>query len=217
MTSHEPRSRIWAVLPAKGFGKGKSRLSGVLSPATREELARQMFKRVIGVVSACPRIEGVLVATDADEVAELALGAGAKVIRDSHEARANLGQVVDASLSQLRLGDVTTAAVLMCDLPLLGGGDVEALLELAESHELVVAPDSRREGTNALAIRLDTGLGSRFGRPDSFAAHLAMGREAGLTTAVLDNAAFGFDVDTSRDLADLQAPNAASFLARLQR
>src|SRR5262249_59480259 len=63
----------WAVIPVKGFERGKSRLSGVLEGSARAALARRLFEHVLDAAVAA--VDRVLVATDSDEVAAAARGA----------------------------------------------------------------------------------------------------------------------------------------------
>ena len=39
----------WALIPIKGFDRGKSRLSQVLPPSEREALTRELFEHVVAV------------------------------------------------------------------------------------------------------------------------------------------------------------------------
>jgi 2-phospho-L-lactate guanylyltransferase len=185
-------SGTWAILPAKCFRRGKSRLGGVLSPAMRERFARGLFERVLRVATATT--DGVLVATDCPDVARLARAHGAV----PSISRLGLRASVDASLEALGRAGVARAVVLLSDLPRLEPRDVVRLCRLLDDHELAVAPDLRDEGTNALAVWTGTWRSS-FGNTDSFARHLASTRDP----AIYRHARTGLDVDTPADLARL--------------
>ena len=64
------------VVPVKGFASAKERLSSVLEPAVRAELARAMAEHVIDASSPLP----VVVVCDDDHVAEWARDHGAAVV-----------------------------------------------------------------------------------------------------------------------------------------
>lgn len=177
---------IWAVLPVKSFQRAKSRLAPSLSPDRRRALARAMFLHVGDVVAA--HVEGVLVATDGDDVAMLAAGLGFDVVRD--EGPRPLAEVVDRALDSLT-GRASSALVLMSDLPNLSAEDVGAMLGAP-----AIAPDRAGLGTNALHV----GVAARtsFGHDDSFQRHL--GR---LTLVVVRRPGLAHDVDHPEDLRRL--------------
>ncbi|HZS37643.1 MAG TPA: 2-phospho-L-lactate guanylyltransferase [Polyangia bacterium] len=191
--------RVWAVVPAKCFRRGKSRLAAMLPDDARARLARSLFDRVVRVAGASPRVAGVVVATDCLEVAERARRAGASALIGAAPLRPS----VDVALGALAAAGAGGALVLMSDLPRLEPDDVTELLRLLDDHEIVVAPDARDEGSNALALRLPSRITTCFGHDDSFARHVARARAAGLTLAEYRHARTGFDVDLPRDLRQL--------------
>ena len=86
----------WALIPIKGFDRGKSRLSEVLAPLERAQLARDLFEHVVRVLRASPAIDEIAVVSDSPEAREHAarLGValsltptGAKAWRTSSTAR----------------------------------------------------------------------------------------------------------------------------------
>src|SRR4051812_46514147 len=90
---------VWAVVPVKGFARGKSRLEGALPRAEREQLARDFCDHVLDAVEASAALAGVLVLTDCAEVAAVARARGAEVMRDACEGP--LSALVDAALASL--------------------------------------------------------------------------------------------------------------------
>jgi 2-phospho-L-lactate guanylyltransferase len=193
---------VWALVPAKSFARAKSRLSGLLDERGREGLARSMLEHVLAVLAACPEIAGVVVATDGDDVAELARARGAVVVRDA--ARAPLGIIVDGALLELSSRSAGAALVLMSDLPRLAAGDVRRLVEQMAGDDVVVAPDMRGEGTNALGLTPPDRLKTSFGTRDSFERHLRAAESAGLRVGVHESEGLAFDVDEPADLERLR-------------
>ena len=175
----------WVVLPVKSFERAKSRLGPTLSPERRRALARSMFLHVGRTVE--PLVDGVLVATDGDDVAMLAAGLGFDVLRDDGPAR--LARIVDRALGSLA-GRVDTALVLMSDLPELSRHDVRAVLA-----EPCIAPDRHDLGTNALHVPI--GASTSFGHADSFLRHRALG------LPVVRRPGLAQDVDSPSDLFGL--------------
>ena len=194
----------WALVPAKSFARGKSRLAPALSDAARAALARELFDHVLATLRAAGLVDGVLVATDGDDVAAAARALGAAVLRDDAPG-APLSAVVDAGLAALRARGATQALVLMADLPRLRADDVRALFAALDGADVVAVRADDGTHTNALVLAPPDVLPTRFGRDDSFAAHLAAAQAAGLRVAVVANDRVAFDVDAPDDHAKLRA------------
>jgi 2-phospho-L-lactate guanylyltransferase len=192
--------RPWALVPAKGFARGKSRLAPALSDGARAAFARGVFEHVVRAALASDALDGVLVATDAEDVAAAARALGAEVQRDPPAAR-SLADVVDAGLAALAGRGVAAALVLMADLPQLAAEDVRQLVALLDGNDVVVVRAIDGHHTNALALAPPDALATRFGRGDSYAAHCAAARDAGLRLVAVDNPRVAFDVDGPEDHA----------------
>jgi 2-phospho-L-lactate guanylyltransferase len=200
---------VWALVPAKAFERGKSRLTPALDDQARAAFARALFDHVLATLTASGVVDGVLVATDSPVVAAAARAHGAAVLSDSPGA-ATLAAVVDAGLGELARRGAATALVLMADLPRLDADDVRALVAAAATHDVAIVRADDDRHTNALALTPPGCLSTSFGRDDSFDAHLAAARAAGLRVAVVDNARIAFDVDGPEDHARLVASTARS-------
>ncbi|MDP8998582.1 MAG: 2-phospho-L-lactate guanylyltransferase [Myxococcota bacterium] len=191
------KQRVWAIVPAKSLARGKSRLSPVLADEDRVHFARQLLEHVLGVVRDC-RLDGVLIATDGDDVAKIAASGGAFVLRD--QSGESLAALVDRALADVAGRGALAAVVLMADLPRLEPRDVEALLDALVDRDIVLVRDHAGRHTNALAISPPTAIRTCFGSDQSFADHRAAAGAAGLRVAVLDNDRIAFDVDGPADL-----------------
>jgi len=196
-------SATWAVVPVKAFERGKSRLALVLDAAARAALARTLFERVAGALAACEGLAGVLIATDSHEVAAVARAKGFEPLLDAAGmpgGEGALGRIVDRALGHVAERGATSALVVMSDLPLVETRDLEHLIRLVASHDMVIVPDADREGTNALALARPTLLRTGFGRYGSFAVHCEEAQRAGLHALILENQRFGLDIDAPADL-----------------
>jgi 2-phospho-L-lactate/phosphoenolpyruvate guanylyltransferase len=187
----------WAIVPVKGFARGKSRLAPVLPAGAREVFARGLLEHVLGVLGAC-RLGGVLVATDSEEVAELARARGASARLDGASA-GTLAEVLDAALADVEGRGAHAALVLMADLPQLAPSDVRDILRALDDHDVVLVADARGRHTNALALSPPTRIRTCFGRSESFREHCA--RAAGLRVAIVESAGVALDVDEPVDHA----------------
>jgi 2-phospho-L-lactate guanylyltransferase len=189
---------LWAVMPAKDFADGKSRLKPALSDAARRDFARRLFDHVLGTLAQV--VDGVLVCTDSPEVAEAAARHGAEALPDA-PGKPTLAQIVDGGLRQLATRQIDAALVLMADLPRLRADDVRQIVAPLAGHDLVLVRAQDGRHTNALALSPPGRIATCFGRADSFAAHLAAARAAALRVAVVENARVAFDVDGPDDHA----------------
>lgn len=201
MTRAGARGPVWAVLPVKGFARGKSRLGAVLGDAARMAFARGLFSHVLGTLRTTEGIAQVLVLTEDDEVEALALEARAEVLRDTQGA--NLARVIDAGLRRAEAAGASAALVCMADLPRVSAPELAQVLAALAAHAVVVAPDLAEAGTNVLALSPPSVLATCFGHEDSFTRHVAQAAKRGLSLEVVRLPGLCFDVDGPEDLARL--------------
>jgi 2-phospho-L-lactate guanylyltransferase len=193
--------RLWAVLPAKGFARAKSRLGEVLSDPVRSAFARGLFEHVLGTLQAAPSIRGILVLTDDDEVQALAEACGARVQRDRPDQL--LAQIVDAGLLRTVELGAEAAIVCMADLPHVSVEEFEQAACALISSSVVLAPDAGEAGTNLLGLRPPALFPSCFGHGDSFRQHAERAENLGHRVALLRAPGLCFDVDGPQDLGEL--------------
>ncbi|MGD0673902.1 MAG: 2-phospho-L-lactate guanylyltransferase [Polyangiaceae bacterium] len=194
----------WAIVPAKSLQHAKSRLRPVLGDEERAIFARRLLEHMLDVLDVCS-LDGVLVAAGDDDVASLAVSRGAHVLRDRGEG--SLADVVDRALAQVGSRGAATAVVLMADLPLIEADDVAGLFAVLVDHDIVIVADHRGHHTNALGLAPPSAMATSFGRSDSFAAHRASARVAGLRATVVESRRIAFDVDTPVDHERLKTPS----------
>jgi len=90
--------------------------------------------------------------------------------------------------------------ILPADLPLITGEDVRALVALKGAPPLVVlAPDRRQSGTNALLVSPAGLIEYGFG-PSSFDRHRAAALAAGARVLVCERPGLALDLDLPEDL-----------------
>ena len=190
----------WALIPIKGFDRGKSRLSEVLSPKERERLARELFEHVVSVLREAPDVDGIAVVSDSPSAREHAERSGLLALSDP-PGKPGLARVVDDALHELASRGATEAIVCMSDLPDLTSDDITGVARALTESEVVLVPDKSGEGTNVIALAPPTVLPSCLGHEDSLLRHLARARELGLTVHVQLSNGIAFDVDHPVDLA----------------
>ena len=195
--------RTVAVVPVRSLRNGKTRLTPVLAPEARERLLRHAAERVIRATVDSATIEAVLVVSPDSEVLTWAADLGPTVSAISQpQHQPGLNGAIDAGREWARTRGATAIVSLFADLPLIHPADIRGLTGRPES--IVLGPDRRGEGTNALLLRL-VGRGSEFRfafGERSLVRHLEEARRLGLDVAVHNVPGIGFDLDTPDDWAD---------------
>lgn len=192
---------MWAIVPLKSPQTAKSRLATVLSPHERRDLFFELARRVIVALRATPRIAQVAVVTASDDVAAFARQCGAVVLRQPQDE--GTAQAFAAAIAQLRPLRDDKLLMMAGDLPLIVPHAVEALLDVAANHDVVVVPDRLGVGTNALLCSPPDAIAPCFGA-DSFRRHLAAARAANLSHRALRVDELALDIDVPADLEHLQ-------------
>lgn len=191
----------FALLPVKAPANAKHRLSGLLSPAEREQLARAMFQEVLAAVMAVRGLDRVVVASSDTGVLRRAAAAGAAVLpetsQNGHSASADW-----AARECMRMG-AARLLLLPIDVPRVQPAEIELVLDAARplaAPSLVIVPSADGTGTNALLRTPPDVIQSRFG-PNSFTAHLAQARDKRIAVEVVRPEGLTSDLDTPEDLA----------------
>jgi len=193
----------WALIPIKGFERGKSRLSEVLAPPERAQLARDLFEHVVRVLRASPAIDEIAVVSDSAEACEYAEGLGVVALSDADDSQ-GLADVVDGALQDLERRGATSVMICMSDLPDLTVQDIASVARQLDESDVVLVPDLLQQGTNVIALKPATCLPSCLGHEDSLHRHRERARDIGLTVSVQLSSGIAFDVDRPRDLERLR-------------
>lgn len=197
----EPTLRpVLAIVPVKGLGVAKTRLSDTLDPANRRALVLAMLADVLMNLRRSDAIARVVVVTDDREARHRAVAEGAEVVPDDGAL----------SHSQAALRGIAASAhpherVLLApgDCPLLTVEDLDALLTVP-MPPVVVVPDRHGTGTNALLLDPPDVIEPAFG-PGSAQRHLQTAADLGIQAISRVVPSLALDIDTADDLATLRA------------
>lgn len=188
---------LWAIVPVKPLKNAKSRLSTVLSPAQRYELAVAMFRHVLSVVTSVPEVSGVLVISRDTKALAIAREMRAKTIQES--AISDLNPALMRATMIVKSWRVDGVLILPADLPFVHADDIQALIELGKNRSIVIATDHNGDGTNALLARPPGLIQFDYG-PGSYQRHIASAERAGIEVMTYHSDRLASDIDVPEDL-----------------
>lgn len=181
---------IHVVIPFKARG-GKSRLSSALKPAERRLFAFAMLRDVLAAVSDQRKV------TILSQPGLSSIEVG--IDREIQKSELELNDALNYLIShQIELGWPSDVLIIMADLALLRGKDVEDILNC--QGDVVLCP-GRGGGTNMILIRNQKFRTCYHGL--SFPEHIAYAKEAGLNVSIFESFRAGCDIDEPQDLAEV--------------
>jgi 2-phospho-L-lactate/phosphoenolpyruvate guanylyltransferase len=189
---------LWAIVPVKPLRYGKSRLAEVLTQEERADLNRRLLAHTLDTLTAIPELEHVLVISRDQAALSLAREHGARTVQEHGAPQLNVALARATVVAR----NYATQGVLIvpADLPLISAEDVRAMLEKAtDPPVVVVAPDRRREGTNALLV-CPAGLIEYEYGPGSFQRHCRRAAQAGARLEICEMPSLALDMDLPEDL-----------------
>jgi 2-phospho-L-lactate guanylyltransferase len=189
---------LWAIVPVKPLHRGKSRLSPVLTEEERADLNRRLLVHTVDTLKSISEIEHVLVISRDPAALALSREHGARTVQENGAPHLN----VALARATLVAKNYATRGVLIvpADLPLITPEDVRLMLERVQDPPVVVvAPDRRKQGTNALLVCPAGFIEYDFG-PGSFARHCERARAAGARLEILELPSLELDMDLPEDL-----------------
>ena len=169
------------IIPVKTFDLAKQRLSGILQPSERADLARSMLIDVLNVVASAILPSNVIVVTSSPEASDIAKNAGMRVLRE--QPSSDLNSAIETASRHAIVENADGFVMLPSDVPEITIAAIHQAFAALKQNSLVVAPATCDGGTNLLACRPPQAIRPEFGSK-SFAKHLAAGERAGLACHV---------------------------------
>jgi 2-phospho-L-lactate guanylyltransferase len=189
---------IWAIVPVKPLAHGKSRLSGVLNSDERMSLSVRLLKNTLGTISQVPEIEKTLIVTNDLEVIKITQSFFFDVCVEENECGMN--RALDRGIAILKKNEVQSAIILPSDLPFITVREIQVMIKMGtDSKAMVIAPDRKKQGTNAIFYHSLDKVDFEFG-PMSYEKHVKSAKANGVTLCVFESDTFGLDIDLPEDL-----------------
>jgi 2-phospho-L-lactate guanylyltransferase len=189
---------FWAIVPVKPLGRGKSRLAGVLTQEERLDLNSQLLTHTVDILQEIPEIEHVLVISRDPSALAMARAHGARTVQENGAPELNIALTRATMVAK----SYATRGVLIIpsDLPMITKEDVYAMLERVQDPPVVVvAPDRRKVGTNALLV-CPVGLIEYDYGPNSFERHCQSALTEGARLEICELPSLALDMDLPEDL-----------------
>lgn len=189
---------LWVIIPVKPLGRAKSRLSVVLSPEERRDLAEKLLRRVLGVVREVPSIAGSLVISRDSKALSIAREYGAYTVQES--GAPELNNALMRATQVVASWNGGAVLILPADLPLVTSEDIVAMHEMGRTGPtVVIATDQHHDGTNAMLVR-PPGLVPYLYGPGSFERHKMAAAMADADVKVYESHRLELDIDLPEDL-----------------
>ncbi len=189
---------IWAIVPVKPLRRGKSRLAGLLSEEQRTLLNRYLLEHTLKILNEIPEIEHTLVVSRDPEALALTRSMGGRTVLEDGAPQFNTAIKRATIVAQTQ--GARSVLILPADLPLIKSYDLKTILRRGKKTPVVViAPDRRLDGTNALLVN-PAGLIEYGYGPGSFQRHSQSATEAGAKLIIIHSKRLGLDLDLPEDL-----------------
>lgn len=193
---------IWAIIPVKPLRQGKSRLSGVLSVSERAQLNHSMLGHTLKVLSEVKQLSQILVVSRDPAALALARDFHARTLLEDGTSQLNTALKRAAAVAKAYSAE--GVLVIPADLPLLEPDDIrEVIARASRPPVMVINPDRRQTGTNALLIRPAGVVDFSFGA-GSFTRHCERAGKLNVPVEVIDLPRIALDLDVPDDLEYLQ-------------
>lgn len=190
---------LWAIIPVKPLRRGKSRLAKVISADERADLNQYLLEHTIKVMNTIEEIENILVISRDKEALALARELGARTVQEYGSPGLNTALTRASEVAK----SYETCGILIvpADLPRLNADDIREILKHRNDPPVVViVPDRKKEGTNALFVCPPDLIEFKFGK-DSFEEHSQSAKAAGARLEVCNLPSLELDLDEPEDLA----------------
>ncbi len=214
---------VWGIIPVKPLKLAKSRLSRVITPEQREQLAEAMLRHVLEVMSNVPQVNGTLVISRDNRALAIAREYGANTVQESGAPELNAALMRATQVVGGWGGEAVL--ILPADLPFLHANDILAMLALGQRFygepTVVVATDRNEDGTNALYVSPPGLLNYSYG-VGSYHRHVVQARDARANIEKYVSERLLWDIDVPEDLMNYLrmiergAYQALSFLSEAQ-
>jgi 2-phospho-L-lactate guanylyltransferase len=190
--------KIFAIVPAKQFEKGKSRLASLLDIRDRVKLGELLLDSTLHTLENVTALyDTVVISTDV-RAKRIAKMHGAIFVDEGKHIGVN-NAVNIANDYCTRAGAVATVVVPQ-DLPLALSEDIDMICNAAKDYDrcLIICPSARYDGSNVLLRRPPRLIESHYDN-NSFNMHINAAKKIGAKVKIILSHRMMRDLDTVED------------------
>ena len=189
---------LWAIIPIKPLRRGKSRLSGVLTEQERENLNHNLLIRSINCLKQVSEIDQIVVVSHDPAALSFSREYGVRTIQENRNT--NINNALRKATQAAKAFSASRVLIIPADLPFMMSDDLTGLISKSRSApEIIISPDRKMCGTNALLINPPGILDYDFGQC-SFKKHIEQAERKKIKVEIYNNERLGFDLDLPEDL-----------------
>jgi 2-phospho-L-lactate guanylyltransferase len=196
---------LWAIIPIKPLRRGKSRLSGVLSEKEREDLNHSLLTRSINCLKQVREIDQIVVISHDPAALRFSRECGVRTIQENRNT--NINNALRKATQAAKAFNASEILIIPADLPFMMPSDLtELILKSKAAPEIIISPDRKLYGTNAIFISPPGILDYDFGQW-SFRKHIEQAERKKIGVQIYNNERLGFDLDLPEDLVFYKESN----------
>jgi 2-phospho-L-lactate guanylyltransferase len=189
---------LWAIIPIKPLRRGKSRLSCVLSEQERENLNHNLLIRSINCLKQIKEIDQIVVISHDPAALSFSREFGVRTLQENRNT--NINNALRKATQAAKAFKASRLLIVPADLPFMMPEDlVELIYRSKSAPEMIISPDRKMYGTNALFINPTGILDYDFGQW-SFKKHIEQAERKKIRVEIYNNERLGFDLDLPEDL-----------------
>ena len=189
---------LWAIIPIKPLRRGKSRLSCVLTEQERESLNHDLLIRSINCLNQVKEIDQIVVVSPDPAALSFSREFGVRTIQENRNT--NINNALRKATLAAKAFSASKILIIPADLPFMMPEDLTEMINKSKSSpEIIISPDRKMYGTNALLINPTGILDYDFGQW-SFKKHIEQAERKKIRVEIYNNERIGFDLDLPEDL-----------------
>lgn len=185
------------LVPVKRPARSKTRLAGCLHEEARRKLVLALVDHVARTLAELEPDCRVLFVTNSSPVREIVLERGLDCTREPADPE-DLADLVDRTVRST-LSECRGTLVLPVDLPLLKSETVGRILRRGRQSPVILVPDRKGGGTNALWRRTTRTVSCGWHGTHSFETHHRRALASGVEFRIMRPPDVTFDLDTPED------------------
>jgi 2-phospho-L-lactate guanylyltransferase len=188
---------LWAIIPVKPLNRGKSRLASILSDNERSALNYKLLINTLKSIQKVSQIKGTIVISCDPSTLCLAREQGANTVYEN--GITNINRAIRRAAFAAKSRNASRIFILPADLPFINGNNINMFLSKSGNPpEIVIAPDYRKDGTNALLINPLGCFEYEYG-VSSFRKHIEQAQNKELHIEICFMDSFQYDLDFPKD------------------